>query len=127
MQENAYLHAVVASADESWQHRVARALDEAGCECSLFTDGLSAIAELRRQPYDVAVVDDSIRDLGLIEFCFHVRDLHGKKPVVLVAGNGVERHKKRFSPMRVYSNSDQGQLLNLVPGAVEEARRIHEN
>lgn len=127
MQENSYLHAVVASTNETWKIRVTRALNDVGCKCSVFADGLSAVAELRRQPYEVAVVDDSIPDLGLIEFCFHVRDLHGKKPVVLVAGNAVDAHKRRFSSMRVYSNRDPRQLLDVVPDAVREARRIHEN
>lgn len=126
MQENSHLHAVIASADESWSNRVAEALSELGCTSAVFSDGLSAVAELRRQPYEVAVADDSIRDLGLIEFCFHVRDLHGKKPVVLVAGKGVDAHRKRFSPMRVYSRAARSEMLDAVPDAVKEARRIHE-
>lgn len=126
MQENSYIHAVVASADERWSSRVAHALAQVGCKSTIFEDGLSAVQELRRQPYEVAVVDSTIRDLGMIEFCFHVRDLHGEKPVVLVAGAGVDAHRKRFRPMRVYSSADRTEALDVVPDVVEEARRLHE-
>lgn len=127
MQDNSYIHAVVASADESWSKRVAHALAQLGCKSSVFADGLSAVAELRRQPYEVAVADASIPDLGMVEFCFHVRDLHGRKPVVLLSGKGLDSCRKRFnSTMRVYSKPDRNEILDVVPDAVEEARRIRE-
>lgn len=125
MQDNSYIHAVVASTDEAWIEQVIKALDREHCRATVFDSGLSAVGELRRQPYEIAVVDASIRDLGLIEFCFHVRDLHGKTPVVLAAGDGVDAHRKRFMPMRVYSSTDRQEILAALPDAAEEARRIH--
>lgn len=126
MQDDSYLHAVIASADDAWSNRIAHALAQVGCKSTRFKDGLAAVHELRRRPYELAVVDSSIRDLGLIEFCFHVRDLHGTMPVVLVAGEGVHTRRKLFRPLRVYAHEDRSELLDLVPDAVDEARRLHE-
>lgn len=123
MKKQSDINAVIASADGSWRDQMARALAQSGCTCALFADGLSAVAELRRRPYEVAVADASIPDLGLIEFCFHVRDLHGRKPVVLIVGEGVDTHMSRFRSMQVYADSDRAGILEMVPKAVDEARR----
>ncbi len=117
------LTALVVTGDRRWGCQCVDRLLAAGCDVHTASDGLRGIDLLRKQRYDLIVVDDALSDVSPLEFTLNLRELVPNAPVYIVAGDQVDRLP---GPQRVCETFFAGvrtDALTCIEAAVEEAAR----
>lgn len=106
--------ALVATADKGWREPCAWAFMGEGFDVHTASDWFQALDLVRKQEYDVIVVDDSFSEVGLIEFSLSIHDLAANQPRILVGGSDLSRFQRIWKHCHVYFAGPKGEVLQVL-------------
>ncbi|MBI2434982.1 MAG: response regulator [Candidatus Hydrogenedentes bacterium] len=115
--------ALVAGENKPWRSAFIEALYDEGCDLHTATSGFEALELLRKEPYSVVIIDDSLSDVGALELCLNLRDLVNEMPVVMVAGEDLAKYVPFWRRVGLFFVGRRTTVLRNVGHAVERARR----
>lgn len=116
-----HLRVLVVAADDEWRKKCVLAMYGDGCEADVFSSGLQAIASAHKRFYDIIVVDDSLQDMGLIEFILDLLDVEAGTPLLLIAGKNVSLYQHVWEQCKV---SFAGYRHDVFPALCEAVKRL---
>jgi ActR/RegA family two-component response regulator len=124
--DNPIVHktALVACAYEPWQREYAHALIASGWEVDVTGRGIEAVQMVRKRPYSLLVIDDTIADLGALELVLNLRDLAGDKPQLLVAGQNLQRFQSIWTRCRAAFVGTHAELMHRLSHDGDSPRRL---
>jgi CheY-like chemotaxis protein len=115
--------ALVASGNKPWRSAFVEALYDEGCDLHAAATGFEALALIRKQPYDLIIIDDSFADVGALELCLNLRDLVNEMPLVMVSGEDLAKHVPFWRRFGLFFVGRRTAVLRNVANATERARR----
>ncbi len=74
---------------------------------------------LRTNAYGLILLDDTLPNLGLIEFVLSVHDLAANDPVTMVGGRNLEKLQRVWRHCQVYFAGNKQRVIEKIPEAVE--------
>ncbi len=114
------LKVLIASCDAGWRDSCAAALGRKAHEIRTSKAGFTALGLLRRNMYGLILLDDTLPDLGLIEFVLNVHDLAANNPVTMVGGRNVDNLQRVWRHCNVYFAGNKPRVVEKIPEALEE-------
>ena len=115
------LTALVVTGDRRWGGQCVDRLLAAGCDVHTASDGLRGINLLRKQIYDLVVVDDSLDDVSPLEFSLNLRELTPNTPVYIIAGIRLENAPQLWRYCRIFFVGSPDGALAQIDAAIERA------
>lgn len=112
------MRALIVSANVHRRRRFAENLLHGSCDIHTVNRGFEAIDHVRKHAYDVVVVDDSLSDLGPLEFTLALRDMGRANTRIFVAA---PEYRDKFKRLGAATNVE----FIGAPDAV--ARRLAES
>jgi CheY-like chemotaxis protein len=119
--ESSSLTALVVTGDRRWRGQCVDRLLTAGCDVHTASDGLRGINLLRKQIYDLVVVDDSLKDVSPLEFTLNLRELTANAPVYIIAGVHLENLPQLWRFCRIFFVGSPDDALARIDAAIERA------
>lgn len=115
--------ALVATRNPARRRLLANALLDQDCDVHTASRLGDSLDLLRKQRYDIVLVDETLEGMSPLEFTLNLRDLVKPMPVALVAGdfNGHPERLQRQCELYYMGGADE--LVERVPDAVREARQ----
>lgn len=117
--------ALVATENKPWRSAFVEALYDEGCDLHTASSGFEALDLLRKNTYDLILIDDSFSDVGVLELCLNLRDLVNEMPLVMVSGEDLGKYVPFWRRFGLFFVGRRTAVLRNVPNAVERARRRH--
>lgn len=97
-----------------------------GIEVTAAINGTAGIQELRRQPFDVAVLDLKMEDLDGIEVLKIFKKMDPDMPVIMLTGHGSEQSAREGMALGAFDYltkpCDLAELIEKIEQAVERRR-----
>jgi CheY-like chemotaxis protein len=113
------LKALIVSANPQWRTLYSRTFMEERCEVLAAATGFNGLEHVQRELFDFILVDESLRDMGPIEFTLNVRDVAPNEPCILVAGDSLERFRRVWNRCGVFLSGTRGEVLGAIPDAIQ--------
>lgn len=108
---------MIVTENSEWREQVERHLRGAKAEVTSTADGMRCMEMLRKQRFDLVLIDESIRQAGPVEVLLTLRDLSEPLPITLVTGSEISRLEKVWKRCDVFF---YGSRLDALP-ALERA------
>ena len=106
------LKVLIATADGHWRAQCLGALaDSESSRLHIASRGQEALELLRKNAYNFVVFDDSLPDMGLVEFGLTVRDVAPNNPPSFVAGDDSARFQRVWDHCNVLFAGPKETLL----------------
>ena len=90
------MRGLLATTDDAWRIKAATALLNNNVDVHTTRTASDCIDLLRKHPYQIVVIDDSLHDLNALEFSLTVREFCGDTPQILIAAPELEEKIQRF-------------------------------
>lgn len=113
--------ALIVSSKHDWRNTLIPKLIDPDWDLYIVSRANEGADLLTKKHFDLIVVDDSLRDMDPPEFCLAINDLVSNKPLVLVAGEEVERYQRLWKYCAVHMAGSRDEVGRSVKTAMQRA------
>jgi DNA-binding response OmpR family regulator len=113
--------ALIVSSEHDWRNTLVPKLIDPDWDLYVVSRAIEGTDLLTKKRFDLIVVDDSLRDMDPPEFCLAINDLASNNPLVLVAGEELDRYQRLWKYCAVHMAGSRDEVGRSVKTAMQHA------